>query len=137
MIDDNDIKQLTHSIISLAKAIEHLGRDDGQGRSISLRDLLQTERNLGAKLDKIMATQTELVQTLKEVKVQQDKTIAEIKDTQGKVDTLKAKIVELEAVISAGGDASPELVDAVAAVKAAAQAADDAIPDLPAPTPTP
>lgn len=85
----------------------------------------------------IMATQAEIVAILQDVLAQQKKTSAEITSLQAGVDTLKAKITELEAVIAAGDQASQELVDAVAAVKAQAQVVDDQIPDLPAPTPEP
>lgn len=82
-----------------------------------------------------MATQKALADDLKLVHAQQQKTAEEIKAVQASVDTLKEKIVELEAVI-AGGEADQELTDAVAAVKAQAQTVDDLIPDLPTP-PTP
>lgn len=81
-----------------------------------------------------MATQKELTDSLNEVLAQQKKTVTEIKSVQASVDTLKAKIVELEAIIEAGGTVTPELEQAVAAVKAQAQVVDDTIPDLP-PTP--
>jgi peptidoglycan hydrolase CwlO-like protein len=84
-----------------------------------------------------MATQTQLAADLKAVLEQQKKTSVEITALQGSVDTLNTKITELEAVISAGGEASQELTDAVAAVKAQAQVVDDQIPDLPEPPPTP
>lgn len=80
---------------------------------------------------KIMATQIQLTADLKAVLAQQKKTSQEIASVQAATDVLTAKIVELEAVIAAGGEVSPELADAVAAVKAQAQAIDDQIPDLP------
>ena len=86
---------------------------------------------------RIMATQAQLAADLKAVLEQQKKTSGEITALQGSVDTLNAKIVELEAVIAAGGDATQELTDAVDAVKAQAQVVDDQIPDLPEPPPAP
>ena len=78
-----------------------------------------------------MATQKELADSLNAVLAQQKKTAEEIKSVQASVDTLNAKIVQLEAIIAAGGEASQELTDAVAAVKAQAQVVDELIPDLP------
>lgn len=83
------------------------------------------------KLDKIMASQAEQAAILREVEAQQKKTSGEITVLQGSVDTLNAKIVALEEVIAAGGEATQELTDAVAAVKAQAQVVDEQIPDLP------
>lgn len=85
------------------------------------------------KLDLIMASQAELAADLRAVRTQQEKTAKEIADVQAGVDTLKAKIVELEKIIADGNAPSQELVDAVAAVKAQAQVCDELIPDLPEP----
>lgn len=78
-----------------------------------------------------MATQIQLTADLKAVLAQQKKTSQEIASVQAATDVLTAKIVELEAIIAAGGEVSAELAAAVAAVKAQAQAIDDQIPDLP------
>ena len=86
--------------------------------------------SLNSKLEKIMATQAELVADLKAVNAQQVKTLGEIETLQKSSDALSAKIVELEAVIAAGGTVTQELIDAVAAVKAQAQIVDDQIPDV-------
>lgn len=83
----------------------------------------------------IMATQKELAVQLGEVLAQQKKTSGEIAAVQASVNTLKERIAELEAIIAGAADADPELVDAVAAVKAQAQVIDDQIPDLPVPEP--
>lgn len=80
-----------------------------------------------------MASQAELAADLRAVRTQQEKTAKEIADVQAGVDTLKAKIVELEKIIADGNAPSQELVDAVAAVKAQAQVCDELIPDLPEP----
>lgn len=79
--------------------------------------------------------QTEATATLNAVLEQQKKTQGEILTVQTGVTELKAKIVELEA--AAGGAISDELAFAIAAVKEQAQVVDDAIPDAPAPEPTP
>lgn len=83
----------------------------------------------------IMATQKELAAELVGVLSQQKKTSGEIAVVQASVDTLKEKIAELESIIAGAANADPELVDAVAAVKAQAQVIDDQIPDLPVPEP--
>jgi prefoldin subunit 5 len=80
-----------------------------------------------------MASQAEQAQILRDVLTQQKKTQAEIATLQASVDTLKQTITDLEAVVAAGGNASPELVSAVADVKAQAQVVDDQIPDVPTP----
>ena len=85
--------------------------------------------NIEHQLKHIMATQTELAADLKAVLAQQQKTAGEITAVQASVDTLKARIVDLEGQIAAGGTVSQELVDAVAAVKAQAQIVDDLNPD--------
>jgi chromosome segregation ATPase len=90
---------------------------------------LATKTDLQEMEKRIMATQAEAAQTLRDVVVQLKKSDGEIKTVQASVDTLNKKIADLEAVISAGGDASQELIDAVAAVKAQAQVVDDEIPD--------
>lgn len=82
-----------------------------------------------------MATQAELAETLRQVNEQQKKTGREIAALQASMDTLNAKIAELEAIIAAGGTPSQELVDAVQAVKDQAQIVDDQIPDAPEPAP--
>lgn len=80
-----------------------------------------------------MSTQAEQAQVLRNVLAQQQKTQAEIGTLQGSVDTLNQKITDLEAQVASGGDASQELIDAVAAVKAQAQIVDDQIPDVQTP----
>lgn len=82
-----------------------------------------------------MATQQDLVNDLKAVRTQQEKTAGEIATLQTSVTTLNQKIVDLQAIVDAGGTISQELIDAVAAVKQEAQTVDDLIPDAPA-TPT-
>ncbi len=91
--------------------------------------VLIIENSIKQTKEEIMATQAELVTQLQAVLAQQKKTSGEIATVQLSVDALKQKIVDLEAVIAAGGDASPELTQAVADVKAQAQVVDDQIPD--------
>lgn len=77
-----------------------------------------------------MATQKELADSLvNDVVPQLKKVNSEIAGVQTKVTAALAEIKRLEDLIAAGGDASPEIVAAVAAVKAEVQAADDGIPD--------
>ena len=118
------VEKLTCAIGRMADALEA-----GNNQQAILHRLAEMEK-------RIMASQTELAAQLRDVLAQQKKTSTEITAVQSSVDTLNAKIVELEAVIAAGGEASQELTDAVAAVKAQAQVVDDQIPDLPPAPPT-
>ena len=100
-------------------------------------DELRAElRGIHLKLEAIMATQAELVETLKQVLEQQKKTATEIQGLKSESATLTQRVADLEAVI-ASGEVSQELADAVAAVKAQAQVVDDAIPDVPTPPEAP
>lgn len=87
----------------------------------------------------IMATQAEQAQILRTAVDQLKKSAGEIAVVQTETNTLKTRVAELEAIVAAGGDASPELVAAVQAVKDQSQVVDDAIPDPPVvpPAPTP
>lgn len=85
---------------------------------------------------RIMATQAELVADLKEAAARQKQTIIDIASVQTNVDALKAKIVELEALVAAGGAIGQELIDGVAEVKSLAQQTDDSIPNPPPVPPT-
>ena len=82
-----------------------------------------------------MATQAEVVQTLKDALALQIKTAAEIDAVQAGVNELHVKIEELEEQIRNTENASDELIAAADAVKAQAQLVDDKIPDLPPPPP--
>jgi chromosome segregation ATPase len=95
-------------------------------------EVLRALRHINDRLEMIMATQTELIETLRLVNEQQKKTVEEIRTLQGSVDTLNERIAELEALIAAG-EVSQELTDAVQAVKDQAQIVDDQIPDVPSP----
>jgi hypothetical protein len=77
-------------------------------------------------LNKIMATQAEIVAQLATVKATLDKVATE--ET-----ALMDKITALEAIIAATPDASPELVAAVQAVSDQAGVLDALVPDAPTP----
>lgn|SRR5678815_4612504 len=91
---------------------------------VTKSDLENTER-------KILMNQAELAAGLKAIQTQVGKVAAE---QAAKSDALIAKVAELEAVIAAGGDVTPEVTEALDGVKTAVQALDDVIPDAP-PTP--
>ena len=97
---------------------------------VGLAEALGELKALNRKVDRIMATQAEITKTLKDVLAQQQKTAGEIAGLQTATNDLKQKITDLEKVI-ADGTVTPELEEAVAAVKAQAQVVDDAIPDVP------
>jgi hypothetical protein len=87
--------------------------------------------NYTNKLDRIIMNQAELATGLKAIQTQVGKVAAE---QAAKSDALIAKVAELEAIIAAGGDVTPEVTEALEGVKTALQALDDVIPDAP-PTP--
>ena len=66
-----------------------------------------------------MATQAELAQQLRDINTQNEKSRVEI---------LK-KIADLEAALAAAGNTTPEVDEAVAALKASVQTDDDIVPD--------
>lgn len=76
-----------------------------------------------------MATQAEIVADLKAAVVSLKQVNKDTKEAQASIDALKAKILELEALIQAGGSITPELVEVVAEVKTLAQSADDNLPN--------
>ena len=82
------------------------------------------------KLDKILMNQAELAAGLNAIQTQVGKVAAE---QAAKSDALIAKVAELEAIIAAGGDVTPEVTTALEGVKTALQALDDVIPDAPTP----
>jgi len=94
-----------------------------------------TLADIGRILEAIMATQEQLTQTLTAVAEQQAKTAREIVALKSSMDTLQQTIAALEDQIADAGTLSPELIAAVASVKAKAQEVDDLIPDAPAPVP--
>lgn len=82
-----------------------------------------TLRGMACSMEKIMATQAELVTQLNSVKDALNKIGAE-------TTALLTKIDELKAVIAAGGTVTPELQAAVDAVAAQAKVVDDLVPDV-------
>jgi hypothetical protein len=81
-------------------------------------------KHIEKKLDQIMATQAEIVAQLATVKSTLDKVATE--ET-----ALMDKIAELQAIIAATPDATPELVAAVQAVADQAGVLDALVPDAP------
>jgi chromosome segregation ATPase len=112
--------------------VHHVHRFESDGGEI----LAELEK-VGRKLEAIMATQQELTDTLNAVVAQQTKTVGEIAAVQASVSALQETIAALEDQLANAGTLSPELIAAVAAVKAKAQEVDDKIPDAPAPVPVP
>lgn len=76
-----------------------------------------------SKTDTIMATQQELAQQLRDITEQNEKATVEI----------LAKIAALEDALANAGNTSPEVDEALAALKASVQKDDDIVPDAPAP----
>jgi chromosome segregation ATPase len=124
---DHAAEQLSHAIgrglKDLADAVRH-----ASSTQLILNRIDQLE-------SKIMATQKEIADGLQTVVTQLKKLDNDTKVLQGSVDTLQKKIVDLEAIINAGGDASPELVQAFNDVKAAVQTVDDNVPEVTVPPP--
>lgn len=82
--------------------------------------ILATVGVFGAR---IMATQAELAQQLRDITAQNEKARAEI----------LARVAELEAAIQNAGNSTPEVDEALAALRASVQADDDMNPDAPTP----
>jgi hypothetical protein len=78
--------------------------------------------SLHRKVNLIMATQAELAADLRSVTTQVAKIGVETGNTL-------ARVVELEALLSSTGATTPEVDEAVAALKAQAQLTDDLVPD--------
>ena len=74
---------------------------------------------LNFKLNSIMATQAELAQQLRDINTQNEKSRVEILQ----------KIADLEAALANAGNTTPEVDEAVAALKASVQTDDDIVPD--------
>jgi len=108
---------LTREVHALHQAISH-----GNNNAILSR-IDQLERT-------IMASQAEIVADLKESLAAQKKTATEIVALQAGQDALTAKIVELEALVAAGGTIGPELVEVTADIKAQSKTNDELIPDV-------
>jgi signal transduction histidine kinase len=100
-----------------------------RGRVVQVPRDYVTKQDLKAMEKRIMATQAEILADLKASIVSLKQVNEDTKDAQKSIDELKAKIVELEALIQAGGAITPEIVEAVAEVKTLAQSADDNLPN--------
>ena len=108
-----------------------------RGRVVQVPRDYVTKRDLKAMEKRIMATQAEILADLKAAIVSLKQVNKDTKEAQASIDALKAKIVELEALIQAGGAITPEIVEAVAEVKSLAQTADDNLPNTPEVPPNP
>jgi seryl-tRNA synthetase len=84
----------------------------------------EDNNSINQKLNQIMATQAELAQQLRDVTAQNEKARQEI---------LK-KISDLEQAIIDAGNTSPEVDEALTALKASVQTDDDIVPDTTEPT---
>lgn len=82
--------------------------------------------SLNYKLNKIMATEQEVLADLAEVSTKLTKIGAETTITL-------QKVIDLEAIIAAEGNIPESIVTAVAELKVQAQAADDLVPDVTTP----
>lgn len=87
-----------------------------------------------------MATQKEIADSLTALTLVMQGVGDEVTKVAGETDKSLQQIADLTAAINSGGNASPEVVDALAAlttsvtnVKTGLQAIDDKIPDAPAP----
>lgn len=86
--------------------------------------VLYRQKTLNQNQDIIMAKQDEAAQSVRDLTAQINKIGTETATTL-------QKVTDLEAIIAAGGDVSPELQAALDEAKAAAQRADDLTPDAP------
>ncbi len=89
-------------------------------------DLEQTENRILAKLDKILMNQAELAEQLRQLKIEAAKVAKEQGD---RFDALTKTIADLQAIIAAGGEVTPEVQTALADVQTALKSLDDTIPD--------
>jgi thymidine phosphorylase len=84
-------------------------------------DFIQESLNLIIKnQSKIMATQAELAQQLRDITSQNEKSRTEILQ----------KLADLEAALAAAGGTTPEVDDALRVLKESIQADDDIVPDV-------
>lgn len=121
---------LSEAISSLAHAVCGLTREVSNHNQASA--LEHRLAQIDERLNIMAATQQELAADLRAVLEQQKKTLLEIQTVQAATDVLNEKVKELEDIIANNPEAAaiPELVQAVADVKAQAQVVDDGIPDL-------
>lgn len=103
----------------------------------SVLKLNKTIRIMATKQSEIAAQLVTLNQTLTDIG-------SGVSKIGSETDTLNTKIQELTDIINAGGDATQEVIDALAAVQTSAsalqvlvQSVDEKVPDAPAPEPEP
>lgn len=91
------------------------------GIHIHIHQHTENESLIIQKLNKIMSDQAQLAQDLRDLKEQNDKSRAEVLQ----------RFAELEAAIVAAGNTTPEVDEALAALKTSIQTDDDLIADAP------
>lgn len=130
---DNQFEEAAHkiaeSICGLAGVVLQLTNEihhQNDNKAI-LHRLAEMENRIMANQAQLQA---QLVADLKLANAQLRKLLGDTAGIQPAVDALKAQIVELEALIEAGGAIGQELVDAVAETKSLAQQVDDNVPEL-------
>lgn len=96
------------------------------------------KQDLKKLMRKIMANQAEIVAQLKGANQKLAATTTQLVKVGTETDSLQQKIVELQAIIDAGGTIGQDLIDAANevsasadAVSAAAKGVDDKVPDAP------
>lgn len=94
------------------------------GIHIHIHQHLQNEDLIIKKLDNMSKTQAEIAAELVAIKEQNDKARAEV----------LAKIADLETALANSGNSTPEVDDALAALKSSVQTDDDIVPDAVEPT---
>ena len=87
---------------------------------------INVDSSTAHKLEQIMATQAELAVSLQALTTQSAK-------IAGETQLLLAKIDELTAAIAAGGQTTPDVDAALAALQAQVAVVDALVPDVPAP----
>lgn len=90
---------------------------------------------LGAKVDSLLKLGGKVLMTQQEAVTKLNETVAKLTKIGGETSSLLTKIDELKTVIAAGGNASPELEAAVAALTTQADVVDGLVDDLPTPPP--
>jgi heme oxygenase len=89
----------------------------------AVMQVLENQNSLSRKVERIMASQAQLAQDLRDITAQNEKARLEI----------LAQIKVLEDALSAAGGTTPEVDQAVADLKASVQKDDDQNPDAPTP----
>lgn len=116
-VHDHKLTEAVHALTSVIEELIH-------SETISI--LKRIEHNMKEAL----MNQTELAGGLRTIQTQVGKVAKEQSD---RFDALTKTIADLNAVIAAGGDVTPEVTAALADVRTALQGLDDTIPDSPTP----